>query len=286
MFIDRYRDKYGVEPICKTLKIAPSTYYLAKQRQKGHKISQRSITDGRFMTLIDEVYRENFGVYGVRKIYRELTQVRKLKVARCTVARLMKRLGIQGVVRGRKVFTTIADSGADRKPDLVNRNFKASRPNELWLADFTYVRTLQGFVYVAFILDVFSRRILGWKVCSHMRTELVESALNQALASRGNVFGLVHHSDRGSQYTSLQYSLRLVESGILASVGTTGDSYDNAMAETIIGLYKAEIITRRSGWKNLQEVEWITMLWVSWFNHKRLFSTIGYVSPDQLERQY
>jgi transposase InsO family protein len=219
-------------------------------------------------------------------MWRALSKGHNLPVARCTVERLMKRLGIKGVVRGRKVFTTKADPKADTKPDLVNRNFSATRPNELWLADFTYVRTLKGFVFVAFILDVFSRKILGWKVSSNMRTELVESALDQALATSGNVFGLVHHSDRGSQYTSIQYSLRLVESGIMASVGSTGDSYDNAMAETIIGLYKAEVIERQSSWKSLQEVEWATMVWVNWFNNKRLFSSIGYICPQQMEERF
>ena len=258
-FIDAHRDAYGVESICKQLPIAPSVYYEMKARAANpERIPPRLLRDRELSREIQRVYDENFEVYGARKVWRQLNR-EDVAVARCTVERLMRSLSLQGVVRGAKCRTTIADDSAARPLDHVNRQFHASRPNQLWVADFTYVATWSGFVYVAFVVDVFARRIIGWRVARSMHAELVLDALEQAIWSRSGAKGVVHHSDRGSQYLSIRYSERLAEAGAQPSVGSVGDSYDNALAETIIGLYKAEVIHRRGPWRNLDEVEYATL---------------------------
>jgi transposase InsO family protein len=285
-FIDAQRAEHGVEPICEQLPIAPSTYYEHKARQVDpERLAPRLKRDHLLIPEIRRVYEENFGVYGARKVWRQLRR-EAFAVARCTVERLMRVLGLQGVVRGRKWRTTIADDRAARPLDRVNRQFQATRPNELWVADFTYVATWAGFVYVAFVIDVFARRIIGWRVARSMSAELVLDALEQALWSRSDVRGVVHHSDRGSQYLSIRYSERLTEAGAQPSVGSIGDSYDNALAETIIGLYKAEVIHRRGPWRHLDAVEYATLEWVDWFNHRRLLEPIGNVPPAEFEASY
>jgi len=285
-FIDRHRDAYGVESICVQLPIAPSLYYEHKAREADPtRLPPRLARDRALAQEIRRVYEENFRVYGARKVWRQLGREGQV-VARCTVERLMGALGLQGVVRGRKCRTTIADDRAERPLDRVNRQFRASRPNELWVADFTYVATWAGFVYVAFVIDVFARRIIGWRVARSMSTDLVLDALEQALWARSGAKGVVHHSDRGSQYLSIRYSERLAEAGIEPSVGSVGDSYDNALAETIIGLYKTEIIHQRGPWRHLEAVEYATLEWVDWFNHRRLLEPIGNVPPAELEASY
>ena len=286
-FIDEHRGVYGVEPICKVLPIAPSTYYLyAARRADPAKVPARVQRDERLCADIQRVWNENRRVYGVRKVWRQLRR-ESVDVARCTVARLMKRQGLRGVIRGKGVKTTISDTAAPCPLDRVNRQFRAVRPNALWVADFTYVSTWQGHLYVAFVIDVYARRIVGWKVSSTMRTDFVLDALEQALHARRpfDEGRLIHHSDRGSQYVSIRYTERLAEAGIDASVGSVGDSYDNALAETINGLYKAEVIHRRS-WPNRQAVEWATLDWVDWFNHKRLLGPIGNIPPAEAEAAY
>ena len=285
-FIDRHRDEYGVEPICAQLPIAPSTYYECKARRADPtRLPDRTRRDAELKNDIQRVHAANFGVYGVRKVWRQL-QREDITAARCTVERLMRSLGLQGVVRGRRCRTTIADDAAERPLDRVNRQFHARRPNQLWVADFTYVATWSGFVYVAFVVDVFARRIIGWRVARSMHAELVLDALEQALWSRSNTEGVVHHSDRGSQYLSIRYSERLAEAGAEPSVGSVGDSYDNALAETIIGLYKTEVIHHRGPWRNLEAVKYATLEWVDWFNHQRLLEPIGHVPPAELEASY
>jgi putative transposase len=286
-FIDEHRGVYGVEPICKVLPIAPSTYYLhAARRADPAKAPARVQRDERLCTDIQRVWDENRRVYGVRKVWRQLRR-ESVDVARCTVARLMGRLGLRGVIRGKGVKTTVSDTAAACPLDRVNRQFRAARPNALWVADFTYVSTWQGHLYVAFVIDVYARRIVGWKVSSTMRTDFVLDALEQALYARKpfDQGGLIHHSDRGSQYVSIRYSERLAEAGIDASVGSVGDSYDNALAETINGLYKAEVIHRRS-WRNREAVEMATLDWVHWFNHQRLLGPIGNIPPAEAEAAY
>ena len=285
-FIDAHRTEHGVEPICEELQIAPSTYYEHRARQADPQRSPPRVQrDRALVPEIRRVYEENFHVYGGRKVWRQLGR-EDFIVARCTVERLMRSLGLQGVVRGRKCRTTTAEDGAERPLDHVKRQFQASRPNQLWVADFTYVATWAGFVYVAFVIDVFARRIIGWRVARSMRAELVLDALEQALWSRSSVHGVVHHSDRGSQYLSIRYSERLTEAGAQPSVGSVGDSYDNALAETIIGLYKAEVIHRRGPWRHLEAVEYATLEWVDWFNHRRLLEPIGNVPPAEFEASY
>jgi transposase InsO family protein len=234
---------------------------------------------------VERVWKENFGVYGARKVWRQLLR-EGFDVARCTVERLMRGMGLRGVVRGRKVKTTIPDDLAERPRDLVKRGFTASRPNQLWVADLTYVATWRGFVYVAFITDVFSRRIVGWRVSNSLRSDLALDALEQALHARQGLGNLVHHSDRGVQYLSIRYSERLAEAGIEPSVGSVGDSYDNALAETINGLYKAEVIWPNGPWRNLEEVEFATLEWVDWFNNRRLLEPIGDIPPAEFEAMY
>jgi transposase InsO family protein len=285
-FIDAHRELYGVEPICAQLPIAPSLYYEHKARQaEPARLPARVQRDGMLVPEIRRVYEENFQVYGARKVWRQLGR-EDIGVARCTVERLMRSLGLRGAVRGRRCRTTIADERAERPLDLVKRQFQASRPNELWVADFTYVATWGGFVYVAFVIDVFARRIIGWRVARSMHAELVLDALEQALWSRSGTKGVVHHSDRGSQYLSIRYSERLAEVKAQPSVGSVGDSYDNALAETVIGLYKTEVIHRRGPWRHLEAVEYATLEWVDWFNHRRLLEPIGNVPPAEFETSY
>ncbi len=279
---------YGVEPICKVLQIAPSGYrrYVA-QKKNPELLCARVKRDALLMPEIKRVWDANLRVYGADKVWRQLHR-EKQAVARCTVERLMQRIGIQGARRGKKVRTTVPDTSAPCPLDRVNRQFKATRPNQLWVSDFTYVSTWQGWLYVAFVIDVFARRIVGWRVSSSMQTDFVLDALEQALYARQpeQTDGLVHHSDRGSQYVSIRYTERLAEAGIEPSVGSRGDSYDNALAETINGLYKAEVIHRRGPWKTKAAVELATLEWVSWFNHHRLLESIGYIPPAEAEERY
>jgi putative transposase len=285
-FIDANRAVYGVEPICRQLPIAPSLYYEHKARQADpERLPPRLRREEALMPEIRRVYEQNFDVYGARKVWRQLKR-EDFVVARCTVERLMRSLGLQGVVRGRKCRTTIGDESAARPLDRVNRQFAATRPNQLWVADFTYVATWSGFVYTAFVIDVFARRIIGWRVARSMSAELVLDALEQAIWSRSGIDGVVHHSDRGSQYLSIRYSERLAEAGAQPSVGSVGDSYDNALAETIIGLYKAELIHHRGPWRNIDPVEYATLEWVDWFNNRRLLEPIGNVPPAEFEATY
>jgi len=279
-FIDANRSEYGVESICAQLPIAPSQYYEHKAREADpQRLPARLQRDRALMPQIQRVYEQNFSVYGPRKVWRQLGR-EDIRVARCTIERLMRALGLQGVVRGRKCRTTIPADDAQRPLDRVNRQFQASRPNQLWVADFTYVATWRGFVYVAFVIDVFSRRIIGWRVARSMSAELVLDALEQALWSRSKIKGVVHHSDRGSQYLSIRYAERLAEAGVEPSVGSVGDSYDNALAETIIGLFKTEVIHRRGPWRTLDAVEYATLEWVDWFNHRRLLEPICQQEPN------
>ena len=285
-FIDAHRGVYGVEPICRQLPIAPSLYYEMKAREADPtKVPPRLQRDRVLVSEIRRVYQENFEAYGARKVWRQLGR-EDIEAARCTVERLMRSLGLQGVVRGGKCRTTFADDSAARPLDRVNRQFVATRPNQLWVADFTYVATWSGFVYTAFVIDVFARRIIGWRVARSMSAELVLDALEQAIWSRSGIDGVVHHSDRGSQYLSIRYSERMAEAGAQPSVGSMGDSYDNAMAESIIGLYKAEVIHRRGPWRNIDPVEYATLEWVDWFNNRRLLEPIGNVPPAEFEATY
>jgi putative transposase len=285
-FIDAHRAEYGVEPICAQLPIAPAVYYEHKARQKDpERLPRRLQRDQVLRGEIRRVYDANFRVYGARKVWRQLER-EGIEVARCTVERLMGALGLAGVVRGKRCRTTIADEHAERPLDRVNRQFTAARPNQLWVADFTYVATWSGFVYVAFVIDVFARCIVGWRVARSMHTELVLDALEQALWARSGARGVVHHSDRGCQYLSIRYTERLAEVGAEPSVGSVGDSYDNALAETIIGLYKTEVIHRRGPWRHIDAVEYATLEWVDWFNHRRLLEPIGNVPPAELESAY
>jgi len=286
-FIDTYRDEYGVEPICTMLPIAPSTYYRCKlHTAHPEQRSTRRINDEQMCIAITRVWQENRCVYGARKVWLALNR-EGIQVARCTVERLMRSLNMRGITRGqRKQITTVADKNLNVPPDLVNRQFVAQRPNQLWIADFTYVSTWSGFVYVAFVVDVYSRYIIGWRVLRNMQTDLVLDALEQALWARGKPHGVIHHSDRGSQYLSIRYTERLEQAGFNASVGTTGDSYDNAMAETIIGLYKTEVIHKLGPWKGFVDVEQETLAWVNWFNNRRLLAPIGNIPPAELEENY
>jgi len=285
-FIDAHRAEYGVEPICAELPIAPSTYYEHKARQADPgRLPPHTVRDAERCTSIQRVWDENFRVYGARKVWKQLRREGR-PVARCTVERLMGRLGLKGVVRGRRCRTTIPVDLADRPADRVQRQFHAARPNQLWVADFTYVATWAGFVYTAFVIDVYARYIVGWRVTRSMHTDLVLDALEQALHARQSVDGLIHHSDRGRQYLSIRYTERLADAGIDASVGSVGDSYDNALAETLIGLYKTEVIHARGPWRTLDAVEYATLEWVDWFNNRRLLEPIGHVPPAEYEREY
>jgi putative transposase len=287
-FIEAHRALHGVEPICRVLPIAPSTYRAhAARRADPGKLPARARRDVTLRAEIRRVYEKNFRVYGVRKVWRQLLR-EGIAVARCTVARLMRTMGLQGVVRGKTVRTTISNAATPCPPDHVNRQFKAPRPNVLWVSDFTYVATWAGFVYVAFVIDVFARRIVGWRVSRTAHAGFVLDALEQALHERRPVRGggLVHHSDRGVQYLSIKYTERLAAAGIEPSVGSVGDSYDNALAETINGLYKAELIHRRGPWRGFEAVEFATLEWVDWFNNRRLLEPIGNIPPAEPEAAY
>jgi putative transposase len=281
-FIDAHKDRFGVEPICKVLPIAPSTYHSARSRPA----SARSVRDRKLRAEIARVHAEHFGVYGARKVWRQLHR-EGIRVARCTVERLMRELGLEGVRRGKARRTTTADPAAARPADLVERNFSASRPNQLWVADLTYVATWSGFVYVAFVIDAFSRFLVGWQASRSLRTDLALDALEMAIWRRqAQLQGLVHHSDRGSQYLSIRYTERLAEAGAVTSVGSRGDSYDNALAETIIGLYKTEVIRLLGPWRGVEHVEFATLEWVDWFNNRRLLEPIGNIPPAEAEQRY
>jgi putative transposase len=287
-FIEKHRGAYGVEPICGILPIAPSTYYehLA-QRREPERRAPRVKRDEELSVEIQRIHRESFGgVYGAEKVWRQLRR-EDFAVARCTVERLMREMGLRGAVRGRAFkVTTISDPLAERPSDLVQREFHATRPNQLWVADITHVATWAGFAYVAFVIDVFSRCIVGWRVSSSLRSDLALDALEQALHARPFSEGLVHHSDHGVQYLSIRYTERLAAAGVEASVGSVGDSYDNALAESVNGLYKTEVIRRKGPWRSVEAVELATLDWVHWFNRERLLAPLGYVPPAEFEEAY
>ena len=286
-FVSEHREQHGVEPLCKALQIAPSGYRKhAARRRNPALLPARAKRDAELMPLLQQTWDAHHQVYGADKLWKQLRR-QEVAVPRCTVARLMRSMGLRGVVRGKAVRTTVPDPKAACPLDHVNRQFKADRPNQLWVSDFTYVSTWQGFVYVAFVIDVYARFIVGWRVSSSMKTDFVLDALEQALYARKPPRdALIHHSDRGVQYVSIRYSERLAEAGIEPSVGSKGDSYDNALAETINGLYKAEVIHRRPSWKTKEAVELATLQWVAWFNHHRLLAPIGYVPPAEAEAAY
>jgi len=288
-FIDQHRAGSGVEPICRVLPIAPSTYFRHRaQHADPARRSARARRDDELRAIIRRIWTEHFQVYGPRKVWRQMGR-EHLRVARCRVRRLMREMGLVGAVRGRVwVTTTQSQPEADRPRDLVDRHFTATRPNQLWVSDFTYVATWRGFVYVAFVIDVFARRIVGWRVSASLHTDFVLDALEQAIYDRGGDAseGLVHHSDRGTQYLAMRYTARPADAGIAPSVGSRGDSYDNALAESIIGLFKTEVIRRKGPWRHLDAVEFATLEWVDWFNTRRLLEPIGYVPPAEYEARY
>jgi transposase InsO family protein len=286
-FIDQHKDEYGVEPMCSVLPIAPSTYYEhTRRRRQPERMPARHQRDSELQSEIRRVYEDNQLVYGAKKVWRQLRR-EDVRVARCTVARLMAKMGLRGAVRGRAFkVTTVANDALPRPLDRVGRRFEAERPNQLWVADITYVATWSGFVYVAFVIDVFSRYIVGWRVSSSLRSDLALDALEQALWARQPGEGLVHHSDRGVQYLSIRYTERLEEAGIEASVGSKGDSYDNALAEAINSLFKLEVIYKLGPWRSREAVELATLTWVDWFNKRRLLEPLGYVPPAEFESAY
>ncbi len=280
-FIDEHRDVYGVEPICEVLQFAPSTYYDVKARAP----SARALRDADLKAVIRRLWDANYEVYGYRKMWHALRREGHV-VARCSVARLMREMGLAGAVRGRAYKrTTQPDLAAPRPADLVERDFAVAAPNRLWVSDLTYVATWVGFVYVAFVIDAYSRRIVGWRASASLRTDLALDALEQALHDRqpAATDGLIHHSDRGGQYLAIRYTQRLADAGIEPSVGSIGDSYDNAMAESVIGLFKTEVIRRRGPWRNLEAVEFATLEWIHWFNTTRLLEPIGQIPPAEHE---
>jgi transposase InsO family protein len=287
-FIDDHRCVHGVGPICRVLGIAPSTFYSFKAGERDPALaSDRAKQDRLDLAAIKEAFDDSRGRYGARKVWHQLRREGH-DIARCTVERLMKAMGLQGVVRGKKVVTTNPDTAQPCPDDKVNRAFKADMPNQLWVSDFTYVSSWQGMVYVAFVIDVFARKIVGWRVSTSMTTGFVLDALNQAICQRApsEADKLIHHSDRGSQYLSIRYTERLAEAGIDTSVGSVGDSYDNALAESIIGLFKTEVIKFLGPWKSVGQVEWETLKWVDWYNKTRLHSAIGYVTPNEAEEAF
>jgi putative transposase len=280
-YIDTHRDRFGVEPICQTLAVAPSTYYASRSRPP----SARAVRDAKLKPEIRRVHEGNFAVYGTRKVWRQLTR-EGVEVGRDRVARLMAELGLCGVTRTKKVRTTTPAPESERPADLVDRVFSAHAPDRLWVADLTYVWTRAGFCYTAFVIDAFSRRIVGWRVSSSMRTDLALDALEMAIFNRGDLDGLIHHSDRGSQYLAIRYTERLEDAGVVNSVGSKGDSYDNALAETVNGLYKAELINRRGPWRSIEQVELETAAWVHWWNAQRLHGACGDIPPAEYEAAY
>ncbi len=288
-FIDDHREQFGVEPICRELPIAPSTYFKRKAEERDpRRRSARAQQDAILRAIIQRIWHEHHQVYGPRKVWKQMGR-ENLRAARCRVRRLMRAMGLTGAVRGRAWTTTTCPApDTDHRRDLVDRHFTATRPNQLWVSDFTYVATWRGFVYVAFVIDVFARRIVGWRVSSSLVTDFVLDALEQAIYDRRDqtIDGLVHHSDRGTQYLSMRYTDRLADAGIAPSVGSRGDSYDNALAESIIGLFKTEVIRRRGPWRHVDAVEFATLEWVDWFNHRRLLGPIGYVPPAEYEARY
>ena len=284
-FVDAHRASYGVEPICAQLPIAPATYYRhTRQQRDPSQRCERRRRDTQLLVEIRRVWDANFQVYGSKKVWEQLDR-EQILAARCTVERLMRRAGLRGVVRGATTRTTIGDTPA-MVPDLVDRRFVATRPNQLWVSDLTYIATWRGFVYAAFVIDVFARRIVGWRVAASLHADLALDALEQALHDRADLEGLVHHSDRGVQYLSMRYTQRLADAGVAPSVGSRGDSYDNALAESVIGLFKTELIRRRGPWRSLEDVEFATLTWVDWFNTRRLLEPIGYVPPAEYEAKY
>jgi len=287
-FVDDHRCVHGVGPICRVLGIAPSTYYAFKAVERDPDLaSSRAKRDKLDEAVIKPVHDASGGRYGARKVWHALRR-EGYDIARCTVERLMRSAGFQGVVRGKKVVTTNPDESQPCPDDKVNRAFVAATPNQLWVSDFTYVSSWQGMVYVVFVIDVFARKIVGWRVSTSMTTGFVLDALNQAICQRApsGADKLIHHSDRGSQYLSIKYTERLAEAGIDTSVGSVGDSYDNALAESIIGLFKTEVINFLGPWKSVGQVEWETLKWVNWYNTERLHSAIGYVTPHEAEEAF
>jgi transposase InsO family protein len=287
-FIGEHRDDFGVGSICKVLPVAPSSYYAHVAVSRDPKrASNRARQDAADSEDIRRVHEQSGGRYGARKIWHQLRREGK-DVARCTIERLMKAMGLQGIVRGKKVITTNPDTSRKCPDDKVNREFVARQPNQLWVSDFTYVSTWQGMTYVAFIVDVFARKIVGWRVSTSMTTAFVLDALNQAICQRcpENSGGLVHHSDRGSQYLSIRYTERLADAGIDPSVGSVGDAYDNALAESVIGLFKAEVTKLLGPWKSASQLEWETLKWVDWYNSSRIHSAIAYTTPNEAEETY
>jgi putative transposase len=289
-YIDAHRDRLGVEPICRVLtdagtQIAPSTYYAAKSRPP----SARSVSDATTTALIERVHADNYGVYGARKVHAELHR-QGHPVARCTVQRLMRQAGLRGISRAKGPRTTLPGSGPDTRPDLVDRGFRASGPDRLWVADITYCRTFAGWVYAAFVIDVFSRRVVGWQLSTSLRTDLALDALEMGLWTRQredrDPQGLIHHSDKGVQYLALRYTQRLAEAGAVASVGSTGDSYDNALAEAFNSLFKAELIRNKGPWKNIDDLEIAVAEYIDWFNHRRLHGEIGTIPPVEYETEH
>jgi putative transposase len=280
-YIDEHRDTFRVEPICQALAIAPSTYYAARTRPP----SKRCLEDEKLKVRITRVHGKNFGVYGVRKVWRQLRRD-DVEVGRDHVGRLMAELGLCGVTRTKKVRTTTPAAESERPADLVDRVFTAAAPDRLWVADLTYVWTRAGFCYAAFVIDAFSRRIVGWRVSSSLRTDLALDALEMAIFSRGDLDGLIHHSDRGGRYLAIRYTERLDDAGVVNSVGSRGDSYDNALAETVNGLYKAELINRKGPWRSVEQVELETAAWVHWWNIDRLHGACGDIPPTEYEAAY
>lgn len=289
-FIDQYKHEFGVEPICRTLtaagtQIAPSTYYAFKTRPP----SKRAIRDEELLVQIRRVHAKNFGVYGAKKLHAQLRR-EGISVARCTVERLMRAEGLRGISREKGPRTTLPGDGPDSRPDLVERDFTATAPNQLWVADITYCRTFAGWVYAAFVIDVFSRRVVGWQLSKSLRTDLALDALEMGIWTREHaghdVSGLTHHSDKGVQYVAIRYTQRLAEAGAVASVGSTGDSYDNALAEAFNSLFKAELVRNHGPWKNIDELEIATAEYIDWFNHRRLHGEIGMIPPVELEENY